>query len=203
MRNDLFEKLPHWLNRLGVDCATPPGLVRRVLEFYDGAIDLDPCGMGFGRPEPIPAQHVMAPPKCNGLFEPWIAEKIYCFPPYTRKAAAWPLKAASEHRRRGCEVLLLMPSKTDTRWFACLSGYARVYFRGRLRFEPHRTPARCASVLFYLGPRVEHFRAVFGSYGSAESGSPVPHRGVALAAGAETNVSAPEARREGTPCRIC
>ena len=78
----------------------------------------------------------------DGLRQPWTAGRVWCNPPYGRELPAWTGKAAAEVREGRAElVVLLVPARTDTRWWAdaILAG-ARPYFRtGRIRFlSPRR-----------------------------------------------------------------
>lgn len=82
----------------------------------------------------------------NGLFREWQSP---CFvnPPYS-KISDWMEKTVLEHRA-GKTIVMLVPSRTDTRWwhnFAMLADEIR-FIRGRLRFGGHDNAAPFPSVI--------------------------------------------------------
>ena len=62
----------------------------------------------------------------------------WCNPPYGRKIGDWIYKAWAESQR-GATVVMLLPARTDTRWFHdyCLKGEIR-FLQGRLCFDDLR-----------------------------------------------------------------
>jgi phage N-6-adenine-methyltransferase len=84
----------------------------------------------------------------DGLFRPW-QFPAFCNPPYSQ-ISAW-VKKAFEESRRG-RVVLLTPSRTDTRWwhdYVMRASEIR-FIRGRLRFNgsKHNAPFRSCVVVF-------------------------------------------------------
>jgi|TARA_Y100000310_G_scaffold331033_1_gene403859 site-specific DNA-methyltransferase (adenine-specific) len=70
----------------------------------------------------------------DGLTTPWRGI-VWCNPPYGRGLGAWARKAAAE-TFRGVTSVLLIPARTNTKWFHqyCL-GYGEVRFiKGRPKF---------------------------------------------------------------------
>jgi hypothetical protein len=70
----------------------------------------------------------------------------------------WVAKAAREvERGSAAVVLVLMPARTDTRyWHMYVAGRASIFFlRGRLRFDEEGTPAPFPSALVVWGSRPE------------------------------------------------
>ncbi len=51
----------------------------------------------------------------GGLGRPW-GERTYCNPPYGRDIGAW-IKKGWEESQQGKLVVMLIPSRTDTRWW--------------------------------------------------------------------------------------
>ena len=67
----------------------------------------------------------------DGLSQEWTGT-VWCNPPYGRNIGAW-IKKAYESK---CTVVLLLPARTDTKWFhEYVLGRSEVRFvKGRLRF---------------------------------------------------------------------
>ena len=88
--------------------------------------DLDVCAL----PENAKCTRYYTP-EDDGLTQPWNGT-CWCNPPYGRKIAAWVKKAAES----GTTVVMLLPARTDTKWFhEYIYGKAEVRFiRGRLKF---------------------------------------------------------------------
>lgn len=76
----------------------------------------------------------------NGLKQSWDGENVWCNPPYGRVIKDWVQKASEQ--RNGLSVLLI-PSRTDTKWFhEYVYGKAEIRFiKGRLKFGGHKSAA--------------------------------------------------------------
>jgi len=74
----------------------------------------------------------------DGLRQPW-SGTVWCNPPYGRGIGKWVEKAA----KADCTVVMLIPARTDTKWFhEFIYGKAEVRFvKGRLRFGGSKTDA--------------------------------------------------------------
>ena len=72
----------------------------------------------------------------NGLHKNWGGQRVFCNPPYGRVIGDWVKKAYEEAQKPETIVVMLIPARTDTRWFhEYIYGKAEVRFiRGRLRF---------------------------------------------------------------------
>lgn len=72
----------------------------------------------------------------DGLKQSWEGETIYVNPPYGRAIADWVRKAYEESRKPNTTVVMLLPARTDTKWFhGYIYGKAEVRFvKGRLKF---------------------------------------------------------------------
>jgi phage N-6-adenine-methyltransferase len=55
-------------------------------------------------------------PRIDGLRRSWAGERAWCNPPYGRGVSQWLAKAVAE-REQGATVVLLLPARTDTRWW--------------------------------------------------------------------------------------
>lgn len=83
----------------------------------------------------------------DGLVQSWAGERVWCNPPYSA-VARWVEKACTE-RERAVTSILLVPSRTDTRWF---QDYAQTadevrLLPGRLKFSGAKNSAPFPSVL--------------------------------------------------------
>ena len=143
------------------DWRTPAEVVDLVRSLYGGTIDLDPCA-----PDD-PDNWIAAnnyPASVDGLSKPWRGS-AYVNPPFG-SLRTW-IEKSSEEAALGCEVLLLMPARTDTRaWHRCVpTASAICFWRGRMRFAG--APASCPFpvALVYWGPQIQRFREVFGPHG--------------------------------------
>jgi phage N-6-adenine-methyltransferase len=90
----------------------------------------------------------------DGLSQIWTG-RTWVNPPYGRTIARWIAKGLQSVRQGSAElVVLLVPSKTDTRWWheLCVQGEIR-YIKGRLRFGDLKYPAPfpSARVVFRKG----------------------------------------------------
>lgn len=104
------------------DWATP-------LEFYNELnnefnFNLDPCATDENH-------------KCNkyftkeenGLIQSWEGYNVFCNPPYGRAIGDWVEKAYNEAQKNNTLVVMLLPARTDTRWF-----HRFIYKKAEIRF---------------------------------------------------------------------
>lgn len=72
----------------------------------------------------------------SGLDHSWGGEVVFCNPPYS-KIGKWVEKAFYEGQKDNTVVVLLIPSRTDTRWFHnYIHHRSEIRFvKGRLRFN--------------------------------------------------------------------
>ncbi len=107
-------------------------------------------------------------PLVDGLSIPWVGA-VGVNPPFSRKLKKpiepWITKWCTEPLVT--EGLLLVPSRTGTRWFQrqLLGRYPMCLFEGRGHFSGHRNGATFDSVLVYRGPRPAAFAEAFGHRG--------------------------------------
>jgi phage N-6-adenine-methyltransferase len=87
----------------------------------------------------------------DGLSQPWTG-RVWCNPPYGHGIGRWIRKGWESVQSGEAElVVLLVPAKTDTRWWHqwCVLGEIR-FFKGRLRFGEGKYPAPFPSALVVL-----------------------------------------------------
>ena len=85
----------------------------------------------------------------NGLLQDWGGQRVYCNPPYGRTVGDWVEKAAKESRKENTTVVMLLPARTDTKWFhKYIYGRATIRFiRGRLKFGGSKNSAPFPSMI--------------------------------------------------------
>jgi phage N-6-adenine-methyltransferase len=82
----------------------------------------------------------------DGLSKSWDNEIVFCNPPYGREIGKW-VKKTSE--ARGGIVVMLIPARTDTKYFhEYIYHKAEIRFiRGRLKFGGHQNSAPFPSMI--------------------------------------------------------
>ena len=88
--------------------------------------DLDVCAI----PENAKCANYYSPDQ-DGLSQEWKGV-CWCNPPYGRKIGDW-VKKADESTLDGAVVVMLLPARTDTRWF-----HKYIYGKAEIRFLPGR-----------------------------------------------------------------
>ncbi len=149
------------LSSRSVEWYTPADLANEIAAFFGGAIALDPCA------DPLDAVPALRHEHGDGLAIPWDASSVFCNPPYRRDVTGrWVYKAIAEHDAgRAHEIVLLIPARTDTRWFTPLYRYVICFIAGRLHFSGSTSGAPFPSALVYLGPRRAAFMRAFAHRG--------------------------------------
>lgn len=86
----------------------------------------------------------------DGLSRPWFA-RAWCNPPYGRGIGAWTAKA------EGTASVLLVPARTDTKWFVRAFAHAAELFliAGRLKFGGAENSAPFPSCMFHFNPKYQ------------------------------------------------
>lgn len=108
---------------------TPKDLFNQLdKEFH---FDLDPCSNKNNH-------------KCNyyftkkedGLKQNWGGHTVFCNPPYSQ-ISLWAEKSLNESKKPNTTVVMLVPSRTDTRWFHNYVYHKSEirFIKGRLKFE--------------------------------------------------------------------
>ena len=85
----------------------------------------------------------------NGLLQDWGGEVVFCNPPYGRVIKDWVKKAHHESKKPGTTVVMLIPARTDTRYFHdFIYGQAEIRFlQGRLKFGAAKNAAPFPSMV--------------------------------------------------------
>lgn len=83
--------------------------------------------------------------------------RVFCNPPYGRTIGEWVRKASEESKKPGTIVVMLLPARTDTRWFHdYIYHQADIDFlKGRLKFGGAKTSAPFPSMVVTFNPQGE------------------------------------------------
>ena len=103
---------------------------------------LDPCAL----PENAKCKKFYTPEQ-NGLNQDWSGEIVFCNPPYS-EVSKWVEKAYSE-AKRGAKTVMLIPSRTDTKWFHefIYQKHEIRFVKGRLKFGDQKNSAPFPSMV--------------------------------------------------------
>lgn len=122
--------------------ATPTDLFNKLNEEFH--FNLDPCANAYNH-------------KCDryftkeqdGLKQNWGGNRVFCNPPYGKEINKWVLKCSEESKKNNTLVVMLIPERTDTRWFHdYIYEKAEIRFiKGRLRFGESKNPAPFPSMI--------------------------------------------------------
>jgi site-specific DNA-methyltransferase (adenine-specific) len=117
------------------------------LNWRFGPFDLDPCAS----PHNTKCDNFYTEPE-NGLSKSWQGHTVFINPPYGRGIEAWIKKAYEESQDPDTKVVMLIPARTDTRyWHDYVMKAELVYFvKGRLKFgnSQNSAPFPSAVVVF-------------------------------------------------------
>jgi site-specific DNA-methyltransferase (adenine-specific) len=92
----------------------------------------------------------------DGLSKDWTGQIVFINPPYS-KTYDWVKKAYNEAANNSVVSLMLLPSRTDTKWFHefCLDGKMAkeiCFIKGRLKFGNEKNSAPFPSMIIIFGP---------------------------------------------------
>lgn len=86
----------------------------------------------------------------DGLKQSWKNERVFCNPPYGREIAKWVQKAFNESKDLNTVVVMLMPARTDTKYFHNYI-YKKAkeirFIQGRLKFGNAKNSAPFPSMV--------------------------------------------------------
>lgn len=121
--------------------STPLELFNRLNDLY--FFTLDPCSTDSNC---LCDKHFTI--SDDGLSKDWSFNSVFCNPPYSQ-ISKWVQKAVSSEF---CDTVLLLPARTDTKWFHDLiyGKYPIEFLRGRLKFGNSKNSAPFPSMLVYV-----------------------------------------------------
>ena len=125
-------------------------------EFFDElndefGFDIDVCAL----PENAKCDQYYTPEQ-DGLSQPWQGV-VWCNPPYGRDIGKWVQKEYEENKKENNFIVMLLPARTDTKWFhEYIYGKAEIRFvRGRLKFGGSKNSAPFPSMVVVFRPKME------------------------------------------------
>ena len=85
----------------------------------------------------------------NGLSQDWGGYCVFCNPPYGREISKWVQKSYEESQKEDTTVVMLIPARTDTKWFhEYIYNKAEIRFlKGRLKFGDAKNSAPFPSMV--------------------------------------------------------
>lgn len=92
----------------------------------------------------------------DGLSQLWGGYTCWCNPPYGREIGKWVQKAFLSSKD-GSTVVMLLPARTDTKWFhEYIYNQAEIRFiKGRLKFGNSKNSAPFPSMVVVFRPKKE------------------------------------------------
>ena len=130
------------------------------LDWRFGPFNLDPCA------QPHTAKCTkFYTEEDDGLQQSWAGHTVYVNPPYGRGIEKWIKKAYQEAQQPDTKVVMLIPSRTDTKyWHNYVMKASEIYFvKGRLKFGQSTTsaPFPSAVIVFESSPTAR--QQIFGA----------------------------------------
>lgn len=81
----------------------------------------------------------------DGFNKSWKGEVVFCNPPYGKEIGKWVKKCYEESKQDNTTVVMLIPSRTDTRWFHDYiykkESVEIRFIKGRLKFVNRLLPS--------------------------------------------------------------
>ena len=116
---------------------------REIIEAL-GEFDLDPCADETNHK----CEHYFTKEQ-NGLKQDWGGHRVFCNPPYGRAITDWVEKSFREGTKDNTIVVMLIPARTDTRYFHdFIQHRSEVRFvKGRLKFGNSKQAAPFPSMV--------------------------------------------------------
>lgn len=126
-------------------------------QFYDELnkefnFNLDPCSDGKNN-----KCERFFTKKQDGLKQNWGGSRVFCNPPYGSEIKKWVEKAYREGTKDNTLVVLLIPARTDTKYFHdyILNRSEIRFVKGRLKFGNGKQSSPFPSMLvIFRGPKV-------------------------------------------------
>lgn len=86
----------------------------------------------------------------DGLKQNWEGNSVFCNPPYGKDISSWVEKCSEESKKENTNVVMLIPARTDTRYF-----HNHIYkktkeirfIKGRLKFGDSKNSAPFPSMV--------------------------------------------------------
>tara|TARA_R110002124_G_scaffold257840_1_gene423552 strand:- start:406 stop:879 length:474 start_codon:yes stop_codon:yes gene_type:complete len=151
-------------NTQGVMFSSKTGMWATPQDFFDklswrfGKFDLDPCAS----PSNTKCANFFTEAE-DGLTKDWGGFTSFVNPPYGRGIDKWIQKGFEESQKEGTKVVMLIPARTDTKyWHKFVMRASEVYFvKGRLKFGDSKNSAPFPSAVVVFDNTAES--QIFGA----------------------------------------
>ena len=89
----------------------------------------------------------------NGLLQDWQGNTVFCNPPYGKVIGDWVKKAHEEAQKPNTTVVMLIPARTDTKYFHdyIYKKHEIRFIKGRLKFSGSKNSAPFPSMVVVMG----------------------------------------------------
>jgi phage N-6-adenine-methyltransferase len=142
---------------------TPVEIVDKVVQFFDGPVELDPCSNDRNNPN-IPCLRCFTE-EDDGLAHQWNANSVFLNHPYSDSKNWIPYARRQFDEGNVEEMILLIKLDISTKWFRSIADRPWIAISKRLRFGDSKGAAPFQSALIYLGNNPGRFHSVFGDLG--------------------------------------
>ena len=142
---------------------TPKEIVDKVVEYFGGPVELDPCSNSHVSPN-VPCLRCFTE-EDDGLSFQWNANSVFMNHPYSDSKTWIPYARSQFDAGNVQELIMLIKLDISTRWYRSIADRPWIAVNRRLRFGDATGAAPFQSALFYLGPDPAKFFKLFGEFG--------------------------------------
>mgnify|MGYP003654974302 FL=1 len=142
---------------------TPAEIVDKVVEYFGGPVELDPCSNDHDNPN-IPCLRCFTE-EDDGLAHQWNANSVFANHPYSDSKHWIPYARRQFDEGNVEEMILLIKLDISTKWFRSIADRPWIAISKRLRFGDSKSAAPFQSALIYLGKNPGRFHQIFGYLG--------------------------------------
>ena len=143
---------------------TPKEIVDKVVEYFGGPVELDPCCNNRDNPN-VPCLLAFTE-EDDGLAHQWNANSVFVNHPYSDSKHWIPYARRMFDEGNVQEMILLIKLDVSTRWYRSIADRPWIAVNRRLRFGDASGAAPFQSALFYLGPNPGRFFKTFAEFGN-------------------------------------
>ena len=143
---------------------TPAEIVDKVVEYFGGPVELDPCSNSSENPN-VPCLRCFTEEQ-DGLSFQWNANSVFMNHPYSDSKSWIPYARHQFDEGNVQELIMLIKLDISTKWYRSIADRPWIAINRRLRFGDATGAAPFQSALFYLGPDPSRFFQVFGELGT-------------------------------------
>ena len=104
----------------------------------------------------------------DGLSKSWEGHTVFMNPPYGRNIKYWIKKAYEEGKKNNTIVVVLIPSRTDTKYWHdyCMKAKSIMFIKGRLKFGGSKNAAPFPSAVVVFDGDRSYFPPDIGTIGA-------------------------------------